>query len=74
MKIIRVVVNTLCKTLILDYNYIGDEGAEALSKTSHLSNLEKLSLEENQIGPVGAKALAESKTLTNLKYPIFGFH
>ena len=62
------------KTLNLNDNSIGDEGAKILAATNHLSQLEKLTLEENQIGPIGAKALAESTSLQNLAHPIFVFH
>jgi len=62
------------RKLILNYNFIGDEGAEALANSFYLSKLKVLSLEENPISSIGEWKLKKSNTLKNLIQPIFGFH
>ena len=64
----------ILKTLNLNFNRIGDEGARAIAESPRLANLESLKLGQNKIGTEGARALNESENLKNLIHPIFGFY
>ena len=58
----------------LNFNSIGDAGAQAIAGSPYLANIESLKLGQNRVGADGAKALKNSSTLTNLVHPIFGFY
>ncbi len=55
------------ETLDLRKNKIGDQGLEAIARSTQLKQLRKLDLRNNQITRVGLEALAKSKTLTQLE-------
>jgi uncharacterized protein (TIGR02996 family) len=54
-------------TLDLDFNSIGDEGAQILAASASLASLELLGLVYWDIGEAGALALAASESLANLE-------
>jgi uncharacterized protein (TIGR02996 family) len=54
------------RTLVLDYNDLGNKGAEALAASPVLANLEHLLIESNDIGEAGGVALGSSPYLTRL--------
>lgn len=51
------------KTLLLDYNGLGDEGMNALAEATHLTSLERLDISQNAATPDGLRALVHAPHL-----------
>ncbi len=50
----------------MEYNAVGDKGAEFISKSTTLTNLTHLELYNSKIGKKGVEFISKSITLTNL--------
>ena len=60
------------KSLVLDENPVGDEGARALAAERQLSGLEVLSLSRCGLKQPGARALLEARTLRDARLELSG--
>ena len=58
---------TALTRLTLEFNEMGDEGAEALAASPHLAGLRELFLNRTNLGPLGMKALVSSPNLSQLR-------
>ncbi len=56
------------RTLNLECNGIGAEGAKALATSKTLTEVTSLSMVDNRVGDEGALAIAQSDNLKNLTY------